>query len=358
MASVEDGLSGVDAVGPDETGEQIEGFRREIYLDVSGDPETCVTELRFRAPRAQPDRGEESGMTGADGETLDFYVTPGPMTDLAGVPAGVLDGLSTDPVAVCRRVPGVLVHEYWAGSYGVEVPERRLNELRARSAVEMVDAIQQLHAGPLTVARPPEQRMVGNCRHFSTLSTALLRRAGIPARARCGFAAYFEPGRHVDHWVTEYWSAARRRWVRIDAQLDEVQRAAIAPDFDTEDMPDGPFLPAGDAWQRCRRGEADPATFGILEFWGLWFVQANVVRDLAALNKMELLPWDVWGPMKFRTELDDGTVSLTDSVAGVLMAGDTEAVRRLYQGSDELRVPGQVFDARFEVVHALPKPGA
>ena len=29
---------------------------------------------------------------------------------------------------------------------------------------------------------------------------------GMPARARCGFGAYFEKGKYVDHWVTEYWN--------------------------------------------------------------------------------------------------------------------------------------------------------
>ncbi|TDC86167.1 hypothetical protein E1193_00430 [Micromonospora sp. KC606] len=44
----------------------------------------------------------------------------------------------------------------------------------------------------------------------------LLRYRGIAARARCGFATYFQPGQGVDHWIAEY----RRdgRWVRIDAE--------------------------------------------------------------------------------------------------------------------------------------------
>ena len=224
-------------------------------------------------------------MAELDDKRLDYYAAPGPMTDLAGVPADVFDGLPTDPVGLCRTVQGSIVHEMWANAYGFDVPEDRLTDLQARSAVEMTDVIRRLDAGPLSRARPVEQRMVGNCRHFSTLSTALLRRAGIPARARCGFGMYFEPGKYVDHWVTEYWHAGERRWVRIDSQLDAVQRAAINPEFDTEDLPPGPFLPAGEAWRQCRTGRADPNTFGIFEFWGLWFVQANVVRELAAAQQ-------------------------------------------------------------------------
>jgi len=250
-------------------------------------------------------------------------------------------------------MPGLIVHEMWASAYGFEVPEDRLTDLQSRSAVEMTDVIRRLDPGPLSAARPVEQRMVGNCRHFSTLSCALLRRAGIPARARCGFGMYFEPGKYVDHWVTEYWNEAEHRWVRIDAQLDDVQRAAIAADFDTEDLPAGPFLPAGEAWQQCRTGRAEPGSFGIFEFWGLWFVQANVVRELAALNKMELLPWDVWGAMKFQEEPDGAAASLTDTVAGVIVGGDVDAIRTVYEDSNDLRVPDKVFDARFEVVHSL-----
>jgi len=292
-------------------------------------------------------------MAELDDQMLAYYAAPGPMTDLAGLPADVFDGLPTDPVGLCRTVPGLVVHEMWANAYGIDVPENRLTDLQARSAVEMTDVIRRLDAGPLSVARPAERRMVGNCRHFSTLSAALLRHAGIPARARCGFATYFEPGKYVDHWVTEYWHAGERRWVRIDAQLDEVQRAAISPEFDTEDLPPGPFLPAGEAWQLCRTGRADPDTFGIFEFWGLWFVQANVVRELAALNKMELLPWDVWGPMTVQEEPDAAATSLTDTVADVIAGDDTGAVRRVYEENEGLRVPDKVFDARFQVVHSL-----
>ena len=292
-------------------------------------------------------------MAELDDQRFDYYAAPGPMTDLTGVPAEVFDGLPTDPVGLCRTVPGLIVHEMWANAYGFDVPEDRLTDLQARSAVEMTDVIRRLDAGPLSAARPAEQRMVGNCRHFSTLSCALLRRAGIPARARCGFGMYFEPGKYVDHWVTEFWHAGERRWVRIDSQLDAVQRAAINPEFDTEDLPPGPFLPAGEAWQQCRTGRADPNTFGIFEFWGLWFVQANVVRELAALNKVELLPWDVWGLMTVQEEPDAAVSSLTDTVADVISGDDTDAVRRVYEDNEGLRVPDKVFDARFQVVHSL-----
>ena len=36
----------------EETGEQIDGFSREIYLECVGDPETWVTELQFAHERS------------------------------------------------------------------------------------------------------------------------------------------------------------------------------------------------------------------------------------------------------------------------------------------------------------------
>lgn len=51
----------------------------------------------------------------------------------------------------------------------------------------------------------------------------------------------------------------------------------------------------GEAWRLCRAGQADPDLFGIFDLQGLWFIRGNVVRDLAPLNKMELLTWDCWG---------------------------------------------------------------
>jgi DNA-binding transcriptional MerR regulator len=46
MARVEDGYRALMRWA-DETGEQIDGFSREIYLDIAGDPETWITELQF-----------------------------------------------------------------------------------------------------------------------------------------------------------------------------------------------------------------------------------------------------------------------------------------------------------------------
>jgi hypothetical protein len=125
----------------------------------------------------------------------------------------------------------------------------------------------------------------------------MLRANGVPARSRCGFGAYFNPPKFEDHWVCEYWDAERRRWALADAQLDAVWCEKISVSFEACDVPREQFLTAADAWRRYRHGAANPQMFGIsfAGLFGEWFMAASVIRDLAALNKVETLPWDVWG---------------------------------------------------------------
>ena len=275
-----------------------------------------------------------------------FYAEPGPMTTLELSPQAA-EGLPTDALGLCRVARGLIIHEFLASSlYGVEIPPARGNEVETRPAAAIVDTVERLDPRPLVEARPPERRMFGNCRQFSTLTCALLRRAGIPARARCGFGTYFEDGKYIDHWIVEYWDPARDGWRRVDSQLDQAQHEMLAIDFDATDVPHDKFLTGGDAWKLCRAGKADPDTFGILEFWGAWFVRNNVVRDLAALNKVELLPWDGWGLMSDSDDVDESIERLTDDAANATVDGDWSEVRRIYESNDLLRVPATVTSYR------------
>jgi hypothetical protein len=239
----------------------------------------------------------------------------------------------------------VMIHVHWLKSYGVEMPPEREWEVQIRAADTMLDRIWRLDDRPLTDARPNDRQLFGNCRDHTTLMVALLRHQGIPARARCGFGTFFAPGRNSDHWQCEVWQEEKGRWVLVDAQLDAHQQKALHVTFDPTDIPPGYFLTGGEAWQLCRAGRADPATFGILEWWGMRFILGNVLRDLAALNKVELLPWDCWGLMEDGLGPDapigEEHASLVDRIAGVIALGDRAfaEMRALYEGNPLLRVP-------------------
>lgn len=276
-------------------------------------------------------------------EELEYYATPGPMTDLAGFD-DVLHGLPTEPNGIAAAVQGLVVHLFWAKAYDIDVPADREHEVRTRSAARMVETMLQHDPRPLSERREPRARFLGNCRHFSTLTVALLRRAGIPSRARCGFGNYFEAGKWIDHWIVEHWDGDR--WVELDAQIDDLQRNALGLTGDSTDFPPGEFfLPAGHAWQRCQAGLEDGRQFGILDMWGQWFIRGNVARDLASLNKVEMLPWDGWGALASKDPAGDD--SYVDEIAALTMSGDLGAIRSRYESDDRSRVPSKVtcFDA-------------
>jgi hypothetical protein len=256
--------------------------------------------------------------------------------------------LPSDVEVLCRIVQGLVLNFHWAAAYGVTLSEERRRDAQARSLTAIIARIIELDARPLQEARPPEARFAGTCRDFTLLLCSMLRAHGVPARARCGFAAYFTPGQFEDHWVCEYWSTARGGWVRVDAQLDAVQREALRLTFDPLDTPSDQFLVAGRAWDTCRSGAGDPQRFGILDMRGLWFIRGNVVRDLAALNRMELLPWDGWGLLLQlgRDEFRATDLALVDRVAALTQRGDEnfEELRALYESDTTLRVPERVMN--------------
>lgn len=233
------------------------------------------------------------------------YAAHGPYSD-PGASAALFDGLPADVPALCRTIQAVLIHDaegahlYGAMPWSDAPPSRATLPVAERLA----------QVGTLA-ARPPAQRTIGTCRDFAVLMCAILRQQGTPARVRCGFASYFEPGWFEDHWVCEYWHARDRRWALADAQLDEAHRRHFGIAFDCSDLPMGTFLSGRDIWPRCRSGAIDPARCGHGNVAGLWFVAVNLARDLLALRKREVSDWDSWRDAERRV-LDHAVIARCD----------------------------------------------
>lgn len=274
-------------------------------------------------------------------EALTFYLKPGPMTD-AGATELLPGGQVLDIARLRDIVQGLMVHIFWAQRYGLGLSETRQAEVQLRRVSEKLACIQALDPRPLDQARPLETRLVGNCRDFTVLMVTLLRAQGIPARARCGFGRYFLPGHFEDHWVAEYWDRVAGRWVLVDAQLDGLMIERLQVAFDPLDLPAGAFVNGAEAWKLCRDGQADPDAFGIFEFKGWDFVRGNLVRDLLALNRVEVLPWDFWGVLtRSLAESGEAVWQACDRMAGaILQAGESpQEARRLYEECLELHPP-------------------
>jgi hypothetical protein len=273
-------------------------------------------------------------------DILGYYAMPGLFTD-PGEHADLFAGLPPDPDALVAHVQGAMVHIFWAERYGLSLSEERQAEVQLRSVTRMLSRYRELDAGDMTMPRPPERRLVGNCRDHSVMLAAMLRHHGLPARARCGFGAYFEPGQYGDHWVAEIWDAAVGRWRLVDAQLDDLQCDVLKIGFDPHDVPRDQFIVGGQAWRMCRQEGADPERFGIFDMRGLWFIADNVLRDVLALNKVELLPWDGWSVFADPGGLSGEYLAWIDELAELSLAADDryDEVRAACAPGGPLAVP-------------------
>jgi hypothetical protein len=281
-------------------------------------------------------------------EALAYYARP----DRVSLGTRHAAALAEAPTAVpelARWIQNLMLHEQLVGHYGQALtPERQAHSQR-RLLDDVLDGIKACDPAPLADARDPGGRGIGVCSHFALLGVGVLRAHGIPARARCGFGMYFTPGKGVDHWVVELWNGAR--WQVADFQVDALQREIFKVGFDTLDQPAGKFLVPARAWQMCRAGDADPQDFGVFDEGGYWFIASSMVRDLASLNKVEMLPWDVWGAM---LEPEDPMTQIEfdrfDRLAGLMLDPDGHfaALRGIYE-QDGMRMPGEVFNANRQV---------
>jgi hypothetical protein len=227
----------------------------------------------------------------------EFYAESGFMTS-TGNHAALIELLPDDVGQLVRIIHGLAIYDVVASDfYGVQLRDDRQADIHTRPFAAMLDRLMAIEGHPLAQPRPPDKRLACRCRNYTLFLVAPLRAMGVPARARCGFAAYFNPGHYEDHWVCEYWNASEERWQLVDPQLDEVWRTQLGIDFDVLDVPRDQFLVAADAWRRCRADGDHAQQFGIsfAHLYGLWFIAGNLIRDLAALNKMEMHPWDIWG---------------------------------------------------------------
>lgn len=281
-----------------------------------------------------------------------YYSQADILTDLSDY-ANFTNWLSPDPRVIFQVAQGLIIHSGWIDRYGVKVTDRQIIDRCSPSASDILKQAAKLRAVDISPAQPrsPEQKVVGCCREFALFATALFRAKKIPARARCGFALYLaNEGFYEDHWVCEYWDG--KRWVKIDPQIDPFQQSVISDyalnhkpigdnykkmllSLDPLNISNNHFMNAGTAWRLYRQDKIDPTRFGksgdvkisgYEPLFGAWFIRGQLLRDFAALNKIEAVPflvryehgqdWKNWRLVSAKdADLSDNDLQLLDQVA-------------------------------------------
>lgn len=285
-----------------------------------------------------------SGETPSPSHEQRYYASPGPLTAIDAPELLRASERGLDLVGVVR---GLAIHEMDAAGHGLEGRGDNSVSQHARPAQTLVNRILQLDPGPLDQERVPGHRLITYCRHLAVLTTALCRAAAIPARSRCGFCPQTDPGTgarfFLDHWWVELWNPHDGHWLKVEPAV----RAGMRLDHDPDDHRADQYLSGPEAWLRCRAGQEDPNAFGVAPdspFRGAWMVRNNVIRDVAALNKRELLPWDFWGLMDHESALGTGAHdAVVDEVTESVVVDDWATCRALYEQTVDLRAPSSLI---------------
>lgn len=288
--------------------------------------------------------------------TLSFYSNPGDHTQ-TGEFSAHLEGLPSGVDRLAGLLQHTLIHVLEAWRYGFDIPAERRAEVMIGDACGILARALELDPGPLTQPRPPERRVVATCHDYAVLLCAILRQQCRPARARAGFARYLNQTMMVDHWLCEVWSEPDSRWLRVDAQLDPVQRTGYAISFDPNDVPRGEYFSGAEAWLACRAGHCDAAEFGFLRWRGWGYLRHVLLRDALALAKKESLPWLAVGiPLADEDDVTEDDRRLLDELAQAACAREAAPVIYLCERILAAGRPPDVLPWSLEDVTAARAP--
>lgn len=235
--------------------------------------------------------------------------------------------LPNTPTELLEIVQKLIIHGEHGNLYGVSFSKQQSEEELLRTVFQMLEKIMRINSQSLTIPREPKQRLVGMCRDYSLLLVSFLRYKGYEARMRAGFANYFQSEiPYEDHWIVEYYDKIQKRWMKIDAQIDEIQKKHFQLNFDTHDISkENGFLTGAEAWISCRQGTTHQDDFGYNKNWKGWHsVKGNLIHDFNNVIGLELLPWDLWTELSTKkySQLTREEKNLLDEIAEILSDKD------------------------------------
>lgn len=250
-------------------------------------------------------------------DTLSYYRTQSPFTD-PGSYQELYAPLPKTVPEICSVVQGLFLD--YRERYKYPIVNERLLCMHARTANAVIKFVLSWNKSPLAEARPDPDRFLAATSDYANLFVSMARNAGIAARKRVGFV------NNESFEQAEYYDEAEKQWKLIDPS----------------GLAEGDFVPAAQVWQACRSGKLDPNQFSSATDKGMPLVLANLMLDVAAVNKRELLIWDRFSwSLRPLDEFSDRAWNTLDKAAGLLLAGDEglEELQALYDREEGLQVP-------------------
>lgn len=216
-----------------------------------------------------------------------FYASHGVYSEPGSYRDALMRG-GVEPKSIARWISSFMQHPRGAESEGRGFTPEQAKDLELRSVAEILSVAVKRN---LLEGDCAQRKVGGVCRDFAILAVSNFRERGIPARLRVGFADYPVPGRWEDHWLCEWQDG--RHWKRFDVEFAAIDGVS----FDALDVPRERFITASEAWFRIKDEPGIASRFGVssLDLGGEWFVVGSLFREIAALRRLELKPWDYWG---------------------------------------------------------------
>lgn len=258
---------------------------------------------------------------------LEFYKNQGIRTK---VEKGTFDDFPDDIREISMIIQGLIIHPAVFEMYEkLDFPKKRMREVDLHSIQESINRIREVENRPLVGRRKPQNRVANTCRQFAMFICSVLREKGVPARCRCGFSTYLENGWFEDHWICEYWNSNQKRWVMVDAEIDDahVRQCKInLENINPADLPKEAFSPAGILWRLYRQGSVSGRLCGYSlqeGEYGAWYIRGNMLRDYFSLNKAEYLYSEINTIMDKKYEPDEKELELLDEISELTIGIDT-----------------------------------
>lgn len=275
-------------------------------------------------------------------DTIKYYQEHGIMSYLRET-KDMVKNIDSSIKNIVELTQNILIHQHWAERYGLKLTEEKINETKVRDVNSKLMILKSRGYNCISTKVLLNDKIVSICRDFSVVAASICREYNIPARARAGFADYFEKGKYSDHWVLEYYNKNQQRWVLVDAQLDEFQKSELGIDFNSLDVPRNRFITADKAWTDCRNNLYNPNLFGIFEWWGYSYLSCNLILDANSLIKIPMQPWDFWPGYKSKRieEWTDNDYLIMDDLAEKCLNVDNDIsyFKNYLDENDQIKVP-------------------